>query len=125
MLQPLEPVQAEVVDAELAEIGDSVGRSVAQHMRGTEQIAEHVRHLGEEVDLADDKLEARLHRVFDHSVGQLRKQATDSAPAPPEGPHDQAPAVSSSAIAQMMRSQQAIRNAIILGEILHRPEQNW
>lgn len=125
MLQPVESVQAEVVDAELAEQPDRLGKYVAQDMRGTQEIAEHVRHLGEVVDQVDNKVEARLHKVFDHSVGSLRKQATDSIPTTPEGPGDQGPALSSDAIAQMMRSPQAIRSAIVLGEILHRPEERW
>ena len=125
ILQPVETVEAQVVDAELADQQDRLGRYVAQDLRGTEEIAERTRHLGEEVDLADDKLEAHLHQVFDHSVGQLKKQATDSVPKPPEGPRDQIPALTSAGIAQMMRSPEAIRNAIILGEILHRPEERW
>src|SRR5687768_687378 len=51
-------VSPEVVDAELAESAGDVERHVLQHMRGTAEIAERVRHLGETTALADDKLEA-------------------------------------------------------------------
>lgn len=112
--------EAEVVDAELAEQGDRVGRQVARDLRGTEAIAEHTRHLGEEVDQADDKLEAHLHQVFDHQLGRLKKTATD-APAPP-APSDRPPAYSAANIAQLLLSPDNIRNAIILGEILKRPD---
>src|SRR5205085_10958830 len=40
-----QPVQPEVVTAELAESGDRVSRRVSDDLRGTEQIAEHTRHL--------------------------------------------------------------------------------
>src|SRR5262249_45824360 len=55
---PLAP--AEIVDAELAEKPDRVARQVAADLRGTERIAEHARHLGEDVDAADSKMQAHL-----------------------------------------------------------------
>src|SRR4029450_1176473 len=116
ILEPVptpQPVQAEVVDAELDEQTDRLGRYVKQDLRGTEEIAEHTRHLGEVADQADDKMAAHLHQVFDHRVGQLKKQATDSVPKTPEV-GDEAITLTSANIAEMMRSPQAIRNAIIL-----------
>jgi hypothetical protein len=116
-----EPAQAEIVDAELADSGERVGRQVARDMRGTEQIASHARQLGDEVDQADEKLEAHLHQVFDHQLGRLKKTATDQA----------APAASAAkrlgftagSIADLLHSPENLRNAIILGEILKRPEE--
>jgi hypothetical protein len=121
---PVASVEAEVVDAELADQQDRLGRFVAQDLRGAQEIEAHTRQLGAEVDRADDKMEARLHQVFDHSVGQLKKQATDSIPKTPEGA-DIAPALTSANLAELMRSPPAIRSAIVLGEILHRPEERW
>ena len=117
---PLEPVEVEIVDAELAEIGDSVGRHVTQHLRGTEEIAEHTRHLGEEVDQADDKLESHLHQVFDHQLGKLKKTASTAAPAP----HD-SPASDMSELLQMLRSPKSVRDAIVMAEVLRRPDDRW
>src|SRR5690349_8684591 len=48
----VEPVPAEIVDAELADRSDRVGRRVAEDLRGTEQIADHTRQLGADVDAA-------------------------------------------------------------------------
>jgi len=115
------PVEAEVVDAELAETGDAVARHVSQHMRGHEEIAEHTRHLGEEVDRADDKLEAHLHEVFDHQVGRLRKSATDFAAA--AASDVKRTGFTAGSIAGMLLSPDNLRNAIILGEILKRPDE--
>jgi hypothetical protein len=118
----LEPTEAEIVDAELAEIGDSVGRHVTQHLRGTEQIAEHTRHLGAEVDQADDKLQARLHQVFDHDLGRLKKSASATAATPHES---LAADVTVSEVLTMLRNPQSIRDAIVLSEVLRRPEDRW
>jgi hypothetical protein len=118
----LEPVPAEVVDAELAEIGDSVGRHVAQHLRGPEEIAERTRHLGEEVDLADDKLEAHLHQVFDHQLGRLKKSTLEAGAA---GPKEPPPEFSLGQIMRLLRSSESIRNAIVMSEILRRPDERW
>src|SRR5438552_18384683 len=67
-----QPVEAEVIDAELADSGDRVGRRVTEDLRGSAEIAEHARRLGEEVDAADNKMAAHLHQVFDHQIGHLK-----------------------------------------------------
>ena len=118
----LEPAEAEIVDAELTEIGDSVGRHVTQHLSGTQQIGAHAQQLGHEVDLADDKLEARLHQVFDHQLGQLKSTASSTAAAP----HASLAAdVTVSEMLQMLRSPQSIRDAIVMAEVLRRPDDRW
>ena len=116
------PAPAEVVEAQIVDRASAVERRVREHLRGTEQIAEHTRHLGEQVDQADDKLEAHLHQVFDHELGQL-KQSGAQGPAQrdqvtPEG-------LSPETISRLLRSTTAARDAIVLAEILQRPEQRW
>src|SRR5262245_1245446 len=74
------PLEAEVVDAELADTADRFEKRLRNDMRGTEQIVEHTRHLGEEVNAADNKMEAHLHQVFDHQLGRLKKSASEAAP---------------------------------------------
>src|SRR5262245_13493843 len=69
----------EIVDAELADTADRFGQRVRSDLRGTEQIAEHTRHLGEEVDAADNKMQAHLHQVFDHKLGQLKSSGGPTA----------------------------------------------
>jgi hypothetical protein len=118
----LQPAEAEIVDAELAEKGDNVGRHVSQHLRGPQEIAEHTRHLGEEVDAADNKMAAHLHQVFDHQLGRLKKSASESAATPHEKP---APEVTAGGIGSLLRSPQSIRDAIVMSEILRRPEERW
>jgi hypothetical protein len=118
----LEPAEAEVVDAELAELGDDVGRHVSQHLRGDVEIAAHTRQLGAEVDQADDKLETHLHQTFDHQLGRLKKTASDSAAVEHVKP---APDVTIGEIRSMLSSPASIRDAIIMAEVLRRPEDRW
>jgi len=119
----VQPQEAAVVDAELADTDDSVARHVAQHLRGSSEIAEHTRHLGEEVDAADNKMEAHLHQVFDHQLGRLRKSVTDVGAA--AASDAKRTGLTAGSIAGMLLSQENICNAIILGEILRRPDENW
>lgn len=113
---------AEVVDAELAESAGDVERSVVEHMRGTTEIAERVRHLGETAALADDKLEAHLHQTFDHQIGRLKKTASDTAAKP----NDPLPAeLNAAELSSRFHSLQSVREAIIMAEVLRRPVERW
>jgi hypothetical protein len=111
--------QAEVVDAELAENSDRVSRLVDADLRGTQQISEHTRRLGAEVDASDEKLEAHLHQVFDHKLGQLKSSSTETALVETE---KSAPELSLVQIMRMLRSPGSIRDAIVMAEVLKRPE---
>jgi hypothetical protein len=123
---PLQPVAediVEIIDAEEADTTSRFSSNVSQHLSGTTEIARHAARLGAEVDQADDKLQARLSRTFDHKLGQL-KDTTTAAPTP----QAKAAADSSSSLANITRllaNPQSIRNAIILSEILNRPEDRW
>ncbi len=111
-------VEAEIVDAELADRSDRVSRLVDQDMLGTNQIAEHAGRLGAELDLADEKLEAHLHQVFDHKLGALKSTSGDSSSAAP----DRTIADDSlNQIRRLLTSPSSVRNAVIMAEILRRP----
>jgi hypothetical protein len=115
---------------ELAASGNRVSASVADHMRHTQDIAAHVELLGDRVEVADDEMQAHLHQVFDHSVGRLRKTTESAATAghaaiPSEAAtvvRDVSPA---HGIAELLRSPQSVRNAIVLAEVLNRPTDRW
>jgi hypothetical protein len=124
MLEPVDAVEAELIEVELADRTDRVGRSVEQHMRGTQQIAAHTEQLGDEIELADDKLEAHLHQVFDHKVGHLKKSTMEPAAASPSQPARETPPPAAASIAQLLANPQSFRNAFILSEILKRPEES-
>jgi len=115
----VEPMSAEIVDAELAESGDRVGRRVAEDLRGTEQIGQHTRRLGSEVDAANDKMQAHLHQVFDHQLGRLKSTGGETALVETART---APELSLDLIVRMLRSPGSIRDAVVMSEILRRPE---
>jgi hypothetical protein len=123
-LPELVPIEAEVVDAELADT-NRVGDLVTRDMRGVEEIAQQTSRLGAEVDQADDKLAAHLQQVFDHRVGQLKDRASQSVPQPAAGPAAAPRGVTPVDLAQMLYSPQHVRNAILVAEILRRPEERW
>lgn len=112
--------EVEIIEAEEADLSSRFTSSVAQHLHGTTEIARHAAGLGAEVDLADDKLEARLHKTFDHKLGQLKNTSTGSTP--PQANTDALPPLS---LARLLNDSQSIRNAIVLSEILNRPEDRW
>lgn len=120
--------QPEVVEAEIvsAEVVEHVSGYVAQHL-SSQQFTERASHLGEETALADDKMEAHLHQKFDHQIGRLAPSTLDKqSAAATAGAAPTVSYISSSAdLANLLRSPQSIRNAIILSEILNRPEHLW
>jgi hypothetical protein len=98
---------------------ESVSKHVQQHIN-TGRIKQRVRRLGAEVGQADEKLEARLHDTFDHQVGHLTQPSIS-----PDDSVAQGKAASRARQAQLafLSSPQNLRQAIILSEILQRP--NW
>jgi hypothetical protein len=111
--------QVEIVDAELADRSDRVSRLVDKDLGGTQQIAEHTRRLGAEVDSADEKMEAHLHQIFDHKLGQLKTSSSEAAVLQTD---KAAAELSLPQILRMLRSPSSIRDAIIMAEILKRPD---
>src|SRR5689334_19056183 len=109
----------EIVDAELADRADRLGQRVRSDFRESEQIAEHTRHLGEEVDAANSKMQAHLQQVFDHKLGQLKSTGGATALVTADRT---AAELSLDQIRRMLASPQSVRDGIIISEVLRRPE---
>jgi hypothetical protein len=62
---------------------------------------------------------AHLHQVFDHKLGQLRSSATEPAAAEP---NKLAADMTADQVLRMLRSPASVRDAIVLAEVLKRPE---
>lgn len=93
---------------------EGVAEHVSRHL-STQGIVDHAQNLGDEVALADDKLESRLHATFDHNVGHMKHRDAYST--------DKAPQVDIAAeVAAMLSSPKGMRQLIIANEILRRPE---
>lgn len=134
---PLRPVMtpsAEVMEAEVIEddavSGDDVARLVEQHLdnRG---FVERASHLAESVRGSDDVIEAHLHETFEHRLGQLG-ESTSRAEDSTLDDEDSAAKVtvtaaslSGEAVAKLLRSPRELRTAILLREILDRPQHLW
>ena len=84
-------------------------------------VAEHAQHLGEQIGQADDRMEAHLHRKFDHNLGKL--SAREATPA--EQVVVALAATPAEGIAALLATPQGMQQAIILSEIMRRPTDRW
>ena len=123
------PMAAEVVEPDIVvyddiEIGEDVADHVSHHM-DTGQFSERASHMAEQVAQAGDKIEAHVHEKFDHQIGTLKDTSVGAA----EFSHDKdeskpvRPSMAPSDILQLFRQPQNVRRAIIMSEILRRPER--
>lgn len=91
---------------------ESVRKHVSKHL-STADIAAQSAKLGEDVGLADERLELHLHEKFQHKLGALEHR---------ERPAEKAKETRADDIGQFLRSPAGMRQAIIASEILRRPE---
>jgi hypothetical protein len=115
----LSAMPAEIADPELSERPDRVARLVNDDLRGTQQIADHTRRLGAEVDASDNKLQAHLHQVFDHQLGRLKSSSIETALVESERSSSE---MSLDQIRRLLLSPGSVRDALVMAEILKRPE---
>ncbi len=111
-----------------------------------ESVAEHVRDrfgrpqfgqvgspgLGREVAQADEKVGDRLREKFGHQVSRLAGVSGEAAAVPlavePTVPADRVaapPAVDAATMAALLTNPATLRQAVLVSEILHRPEERW
>lgn len=106
-----------------AQRSEDISQHVERHL-STKEYEQRAKHLGEEVALADDKLEARLEKTFDHRLGKLGQTEMQ-----PQEPSAAEAATSSASIAeeirQLLSQPQGMRQVIVANEILRRPEERW
>jgi hypothetical protein len=106
---------------------DAVAASVEKHL-ANRGFSERAEHLADEVARADEEMERHLQQAFSHRVGTL---ASDAALAPASPVTDAQPTVKSeppsaaASLAAILASPQGMRQAIVLAEILARPEHRW
>ena len=132
----IEIVEADVVeDAEIIDPGNEPGADVAQHVAkrmSTAAFSQRVATLGAAVDQADDRMESHLQEKFVHGLGQLgartgaaQASALDQSQAAPPTKAPETTAILASDLMGMLRNRQQLRTAILLSEILQRPEHRW
>jgi hypothetical protein len=117
-------VQAEVVEVRPME-PDRLAKQVTEDIN-TGTFDRRARELGENVARAESRVEERVHEVFDHKLGQLATKPTAPSQEQEEEQEGTAiPATAAAGLAAMLADHQGLRQAIVLNEILHRPEERW
>jgi hypothetical protein len=122
----IEAVDAEVIEAE--PVYESMSAHVADDIDTSDitqrasRFRDHASRLGAEVGQADDKLQERLHEKFDRDLGRIHGDTVtdDTGVGRPGGVPSTA-----TEIVEVFRNPKSIRQAIILNEILKRPEHRW
>jgi hypothetical protein len=103
-------------------------KSVADHVAenvtsAVEQIRQEVSHLGERVTAVDRQFDSQLQQKFDHEIGTLgdrhaaRVQDQDQPVAGPVNP--------AVIIATLLANPDGMRQAMVINEVLRRPEERW
>lgn len=98
-------------------------QSVSDHVRthlDTSDLVDHATQLGEEVGMADDKLDARLQMKFDHSVASLRSGSSVQDTTTTTTERRFSPLAMN--LLNMLRSPESISQAILISEVLRRPD---
>lgn len=122
--QPEQPVQPILV----GEPDGGVAQHVQEHLKRTFKYLNP--ELGTEVAEADDKLDSRLRQVFGHRVGRLGSLGGETAkPTTTDEPGAPPPLVPAVPLAQavvgIFANPATVSQAILLHEILRRPEERW
>jgi len=123
----LQPVDAEVVNAELAEAGDRVSPSVNRNLRSSSLTGQHASQFGGHVGMADDDMDSHLRKTFDHQLGRLVQSSSraDAVDAAASRSSQDSASESHGSIVRMLKSPRSLRDAIVVSEILQRPEHLW
>jgi len=123
------PVVAEVVQEK--PIGVQVGEHVKKYL-DEEEFDRRSAQLGAEVAQVDSEINQHLHKTFDHTVSKLATVPGIAAIAPTAiEPVElaeiipDASATSAGSLFALLADPDSVRQAIVLNEILHRPEERW
>ena len=81
----------------------------------TSSIRQHAGSLGQEVSYTDERVSERLHRKFDHDVSHIDHASMTESPDAHRTPL-------ADELLEMFQSPKSLRQAILIQEILRRPE---
>lgn len=97
--------------------------SVREHVKNyidTSDIAEHAEHLGERLQQVDERVDERIHSKFDHDVGKLGRKPSVTDQISESTGDDVSPIAQD--LLELLSKPKTIRQAILVSEILRRPE---
>lgn len=122
--KPARPPLAEAASTTGIERGETVAEHVDQHLKRNE-FAERASHLGEQLSQTDERLEARLHKKFDHGLGSLaaRREAREADDLAKQGASTDTSMADS--VIQALSTPLGVQQAVIMSEVLTRPTDRW
>ena len=106
---------------------ESVSEHVRRHIDSTdvsshaESIGDHAENLADRIQQTDERLEARLHQKFDHRLGKLDTKLETEVEKAASVSVDAISQISSDLI-KLLTSPTTVRQAILINEILSRPD---
>jgi hypothetical protein len=118
--------RAEAAPQAVVVVEEAGETSVAEHVR--QRMAPRLRSdLGKGVAEAEKKFDAQLRGDFEHRVGTLSAPLSETSPAAQAGitPTTAAPDVPLAGLVAALANPATLRQAVVLNEILQRPERRW
>jgi hypothetical protein len=117
------PLEAEVLDDSATSGRLTTRHAVSSHVQqhlDTHELVDHAALLGADLEQTDERLEARLQATFDHNLGQFQNlEAASTAGS------SQTVSLLAEEIFEVFRNPREVRLAIILNEVLNRPDDRW
>ena len=118
------PLAAEIVEPARPPVGQGLSEQVARDI-STADIARHTNQLGSETRQATAKLDKRIHKKFDHQLGNLEQDAVVESAELAETREPGLPITSAAGLSALLSDTESLKQAIILSEILQRPAHRW
>jgi hypothetical protein len=119
----------EIIDAEIVEDEDILYSADVVDENG---VGGHVKSVfaGEPegaspIDRAGDQMDQHLREVFEHKLGQLGSSTSRTEDSVLDDDEKTAATPRRASLRSLLRSPQSIRNAIVLSEIINRPQERW
>ena len=132
--QVVRPIVVEMADERPIEAEIVVGgpREGVLSTIDTRPIAQHSANLGSNVSRKGKRVQRHLQDVFEHEVSDLAKQPSrlaqgkqTSKAKPRKTRPVEIPSTAAAGFAALLSDAQSIRQAIVLSEIINRPEHRW
>lgn len=118
------PMEAQVVEPRRGPVGGRVADMVSKDL-DTSEIKKRTQQLGTGTKQAVQAVQQHLRQKFDHKVSSLAAESPTATTAQPKTPGEELPATAAAGFAAMLTDISNVRQAIVLNEILQRPEHRW
>jgi hypothetical protein len=123
--QPSQRLREVISEVEIVEPSPTMRQQgVAEHVRthiNTSEIAKHARNLGERIQNVDDAVAERLGSKFDRDFSKMDNRATITDDGQNQTTRDDSSQIARELV-QMLKSPATVRQAIVVSEILKRPD---